>query len=281
MARDIQLAVVAAAAGRGRRRPGRRRGRSHPVRRGPGRGPDLDGARRAGAGHQPGVGRRPASSTIASGARGLDPDHPADLAAEVPAQHAGLPHLDPGRLPGAEQHDHRGRGRVQPGDRRGEPDHRPGPGRRDDHRRGRLEDPPAEPGPHEPARPDVALERASRAGACRPFDLRRDGWVAGRRGGHPDPRGARARPGARGPHLRRDPRLRVGLRRHARRAGSTPRGSAPRSPCGRPCATPGSPPRTIGHVNAHGAGHDRRPTWPRRGPSTASSAPAARSRSRR
>ena len=65
-----------------------------------------------------------------------------------------------------------------------------------------------------------------------------------RGGGHPDPRGARARPGARGPDLRRDPRLRLGLRRHARRAGSTPRGSAPRSPSGRPCATPGSRPAT-------------------------------------
>ena len=51
-------------------------------------------------------------------------DH-ADLAAEVLAEHAGLSHLDPARLPGAEQHDHRGRGRFERGHRRGGPDHRP------------------------------------------------------------------------------------------------------------------------------------------------------------
>ena len=68
---------------------------------------------------------------------------------------------------------------VEPGDRRGGPDHRPGPGRRDDHRRGRLEDPSAEPGPDEPARDRCRAGRASRAQACRPFDRRRDGWVPG------------------------------------------------------------------------------------------------------
>ena len=78
--------------------------------------------------------------------------------------------------------------------------------------------------------------------ACRPFDARRDGWVPGEGAGHPHPRGARARPGARREDLRRDPRLRLGLRRQRPAAGSTPTGSAPRSPSGPPCATPGSRP---------------------------------------
>ena len=55
-------------------------------------------------------GRRRRSTTTPGAARAI-PHDPADLAAEVPAEHARLPHLDPARLPGAEQHDHRGRGR--------------------------------------------------------------------------------------------------------------------------------------------------------------------------
>ena len=171
---------------------------------------------------------------------------------EVPAQHAGLPHLDPDRLPGAEQHDHRGRRLGQPGHRRGGADHRPGPRRRDDHRRRRLEDPPAEPGADGPAREHVALERRAVAGlpAVRPPSRR---LGARRGGGDPDPRGARARAGAaaRGSTARSWAAAPAATPCPA--AASTPRASAPRSPSPRRSRTPGSNPSDIGHVNAHGS----------------------------
>ena len=43
---------------------------------------------------------------------GIEKDH-ADLVAQVFAQHAGVSYLDSPRLPGAEQHYHRGRGRFE------------------------------------------------------------------------------------------------------------------------------------------------------------------------
>ncbi len=100
------------------------------------------------------------------------------------------------------------------------------------------------------------------SGACRPFDAQRDGWVAGRGGRHPDPRGARARRGPRRADLRRDPRLRLRLRRPARRR-ARPRGHrhrdrrrAPRS------ATPGWS-RRRSATSTPTARPPSSPTWPR------------------
>ena len=111
-----------------------------------------------------------------------------------------------------------------------------------------------------------------------PVRPRRDGWVAGRGGGHPDPRRARARPGPRGPDLRRDPRLRLGLRRQARRR-ARPRGRRHRD------RHRGGPPRRRARPGRDRPrqrprrGDGRSPTWPRPAPSAGSSAPRA-SRSR-
>ena len=102
-----------------------------------------------------------------------------------------------------------------------------------------------------------------------------------RGGGHPDPRGTRARPGAAGPASTArssasaraatprpagglDPDgigTEIAMRAALRDAGLAPGGHRPRQ-------RPRRRPRSC-------------PTWPRRGPSTASSAPAARSPSRR
>ena len=62
----------------------------------------------------------------------------------------------------------------------------------------------------------------------------------GRGGRHPDPRGATSTPGAAGRDLRRDPRLRLGLRRQARRR---PRPRGPRHRAGRPRRPPRRRPR--------------------------------------
>ena len=122
--------------------------------------------------------------------------------------------------------------------------------------------------------------RGEPARACRPFDRGRDGWVAGEGAGilileereHALARGARiygevlgfgsgcdANPGG-----GLDPEgvgTEIAMRAALRDAGLDPGGDRPRQR-----------PRR---------GHRRRPTWPRPAPSTASSAPAARSRSRR
>ena len=74
-----------------------------------------------------------------------------------------------------------------------------------------------------------------------------------RGGGHPDPRGARARPGAGRQDLRRDPRLRLGLRRQPRRR-ARPRGGRHRDRHqGGPARRRARRPAEVGHVNAHGA----------------------------
>ena len=168
---------------------------------------------------------------------------------------------------------------LEPGHRRGRADHRARPRRRDDHRRRRLEDPPAQPGPDEPARPDVALAgRPERA--CRPFDRRRDGWVPGEGAGilileereHALSRGARiygeilgfgsgcdANPGG-----GLDPEgvgTEIALTAALRDAGLEPGRDRPRQR-----------PRRRRRSS---------PTWPRRGRSNASSGPGGRSPSRR
>ena len=111
-----------------------------------------------------------------------------------------------------------------------------------------------------------ALGRRARPAPAGRSTVRRDGWVAGRGGGHPDPRGTRARPGPRRPDLRRDPRLRLRLRRQAG-GRPRPRGARHRDrPAGGPArrgpgarrrsatSTPTAPPRSSR-------------TWPRPGPS--------------
>ena len=90
------------------------------------------------------------------------------------------------------------------------------------------------------------------SGACRPFDAARDGWVPGEGAGilileereHALARGAKIYGEILGFGSGCDA---------SPAAGSTPTGSAPRSPSGPPSATPGSTPGEIGHVNAHGA----------------------------
>ncbi len=126
MARDIQLAVAAAELAMPT--PGwPMEGSTQPGSASTWGGPDLHRAGRAGAGDQPGQPPRRLVRLRRLG-QGRHRHDPADLAAQVPAEHAGLSHLDPERLPGAEQLDHRGRGRRQHGDRRGRPGSSPAAG---------------------------------------------------------------------------------------------------------------------------------------------------------
>ena len=124
MARDIQLAVAAAADGHRRRGPGRRRGRPDPHRRRPGRRPDLHRARRAGAGHQPGVQRPTGTSTTPStAARACRQITPIWLLKYLPnmlACHISILH----DCQGPSNTITEAEAASEPGDRRGLPDHR-------------------------------------------------------------------------------------------------------------------------------------------------------------
>ena len=117
------------------------------------RRPDRHRAGRAGA--RPRRSARTASrasSIWRSGAAEGMPAVPPLVDAQVPAQHAGLPRLDPAQRPGAEQHDHRERRGRPAGAGRGVPHPRPRPGRLLPRRRRRQQDQPAQPGPPVPVR---------------------------------------------------------------------------------------------------------------------------------
>ena len=89
------------------------------------------------------------------------------------------------------------------------------------------------------------------AGASRPFDQGRDGFVIGRRLRRARPRGAGARPGARRADPRRDHRLRRDGRRLAHHAARARRDRRGAGPARRALRKAGLEPSDIDHVNAH------------------------------
>ena len=116
--------------------------------------------------------------------------------------------------------------------------------------------------------------------ACRPFDRSARRLGPRRGGGHPDPRGARARPAARAPGSTARSSASARAATPAPAAASTPRASAPRSPFRAALRDAGIDPGRGRPRQRPRRGHRRSPTWPRPAPSTASSDRTAGARHR-
>ena len=168
------------------------------------------------------------------GHEGLHED-PAAVDAEVPAEHARLPHLDPSRRPGAEQHHHRQRRGRPAGPRRGLPHHPPRRGRLLPRRRRDSKINPLSLVRHSLFQP-LSQRNDDPAKAVRPFDADRDGTVIGEGGGVWPSKSWTMPSGATRRILRRGRRLR---RRRSTAAGRGPalaraiRAALPRRASGR------------------------------------------------
>ena len=225
--------------GRARRSRRRAERRLHAVRREHRRGADL--RRPAGAGRGPAQRERGRAIQLREVGHGGDEQPHAAVAAEIPAQHAGVPRDDRPRRRGAEQHDHLRRSQQSPRDRRGVPHGfaRRG-GRMHLRRRGEQGQPdgPAAAGARRPA--EHAERRAGAGVSPLRGQSRRHGCVGRRRAG--DSRSAGACAAARGTHLRGGRRFRGRTRRPRGNATqpATPGGPRDRRGDSRRCATRGS-----------------------------------------